>query len=172
MIVTSDHGELFERGIHGHSTPVLVEPVIRVPLIISSPKQQSRVDIHSLTSNVDILPTLLKIAGLPIPDWCQGQILPGLGDEESPDRSIFVVEAKKNPAYSPLKKASVALLKGHYKMVHYFGYRHYDNHYELYDLKNDPDELNNIYPNHPLSHEYKIELDNKRMEADRPYLVE
>ena len=37
LVVTSDHGELFERGIRGHVTPVMYEPVIHIPLLISRP---------------------------------------------------------------------------------------------------------------------------------------
>ncbi len=61
VIFTSDHGELFERGVWGHITPVLFEPVIRVPLLISKPGQQKKQDVYSHTSCVDILPTLLYL---------------------------------------------------------------------------------------------------------------
>ncbi len=78
LIFTSDHGELFERGASGHSTPLVFEPLIRIPLLISAPGQSQRQDVHALTSNVDLLPSLLQIAGLPLPDWCEGQPLPAL----------------------------------------------------------------------------------------------
>jgi arylsulfatase A-like enzyme len=170
VIVTSDHGELFERGAHGHSTPLVFEPVIRVPLIISAPGQLLRRDIQALTSNVDLLPSLLHAAGLPLPDWCEGQVLPGLGGDGTSERSIFVVEAKKNPAHAPLRKATVALLKGPYKLIHYLGYRHYRDEYEFYDLANDPQELTNLYPEHPFAQELQVELDHKLEETNRPYL--
>jgi len=169
IIVTSDHGELFERGIHGHSTPVLFEPVIRVPLIVSEPGQRQRKDIHALTSNVDLLPTFIKLGGSQVPDWCEGQVLPGLGGEENSNRSIFVVEAKKSHAHSPLKKATTAIIKGQYKLVHYFGYRYYKDNYELYDLKEDPEELHNLYPSHPVARELQAELEQRRAQAERPY---
>ncbi len=79
VIVTSDHGQLFERGIHGHSTMVLYEPVIRIPLLISAPHQQGRRDITTNTNCVDLLPTLLHISGQSVPTWCEGEILPGIG---------------------------------------------------------------------------------------------
>ncbi|MFC2053524.1 sulfatase [Chloroflexota bacterium] len=169
VIMTSDHGEFFERGVHGHFTRLLFEPVIRVPLLISTPGQSERNDISALTSNVDLLPTLMHIAGLPIPDWSEGQALPGLGGDETPDRSVYVVEAKKNPAYKPLKKATIALLKGQYKLIHYLGYRDYDDEYEFYDLQNDPDELENLYPSHPIARELQVELDQKLQEVNQPF---
>jgi arylsulfatase A-like enzyme len=168
--VTSDHGEFFERGVHGHSNSLLFEPVIRVPLLISAPGQRERKDISLLTSNIDLLPTQMHIAGLPIPDWCEGQVLPGLGGDETPDRSAYVVEAKKNPADQPLEKVTIALLKGQYKLIYYLGYRDYDDEYEFYDLQNDPDELENLYPSHPIARELQVELDQKLQEVNQPYL--
>lgn len=37
LLVTSDHGELLERGVKGHVTPLLYEPLVRIPLLISTP---------------------------------------------------------------------------------------------------------------------------------------
>jgi arylsulfatase A-like enzyme len=36
LIITSDHGEMFERGEHGHGTPLMYEPVTRMPLLVSA----------------------------------------------------------------------------------------------------------------------------------------
>ena len=40
IVLTSDHGELFERGLRGHQTPMLYEPLIRVPLLIFEPGRE------------------------------------------------------------------------------------------------------------------------------------
>jgi arylsulfatase A-like enzyme len=37
VIITSDHGEIFERGEMGHFTPLMYDPVMHSPLIISTP---------------------------------------------------------------------------------------------------------------------------------------
>ena len=179
VILTSDHGELFERGAHGHSTPLLFEPVIRPPLIISAPGQRQRQDVSSLTSNLDILPSLLHIAGLPIPDWAEGRVLPALGGGEGSaqslapqilaPRSLYALEAKTNAANRPLTKFSVALLKGDYKLVYYKGYRYYSDKYEFYDLANDPSERQNLYPDHPACKELQAELVQKLEQTNAPY---
>jgi arylsulfatase A-like enzyme len=161
VIFTSDHGELFERGTHGHSTPLLFEPVIRIPLLISSPGQRMRKDIYTLTSNVDILPTLAHISGLPVPDWTEGEVLPGFGGEEMNYRSVWVLEAKKNQTRGELKKASIGLLEADQKLVYYHGYKHYQEKYEFYDLKKDPEELDNLYKTSPIAEEMQGELDQK-----------
>lgn len=145
VILTSDHGELFERGIIGHFTPVLYQDILRVPLLISLPKQHYRYDIHTPTSSVDLLPTILSILGHQIPDYLEGQILPGINQSSHQDnRSIYVVEAKSNSKYKPLKLGTIALIKGKLKLIHYLGYEE-DIQDELYDLENDPEELENLF---------------------------
>ncbi len=148
LIVTSDHGEMFERGIFGHDNRTLYEALIHVPLLIAAPGQRQRQDVFSLTSGIDLLPTLLYLVGEPVPPWCEGQVLPPFGGDDAPDRTIFAMEAKENPKLGPLSKATVALLRGNYKLVHYFGYKEHPDAYELYDLLTDPEELDDLYPTH------------------------
>ncbi len=149
VIVTSDHGEMFERGEREHDTPLLYDPVIHIPLMISAPGQQARNDIFSPTNSVDVLPTLLHVAGREIPNWCEGTLLPGLGGTENPERATFTVEAKRNPAFAPIKIGTVAMRKGQYKMIYYTGYEKKDS-FELYDLENDPEEMTDLYMTKPV----------------------
>jgi arylsulfatase A-like enzyme len=146
LILTSDHGQMFERGIHGHGTPTIYDPIIRVPLILSKPGQTTREDVNTSTSCVDLLPTLLSIVGKQIPEWCEGSILPTFKDsEEIVDRNIYTLEAKSNSKWGSLTIGTAGLLKDKYKLIHYFGYEGYKNVYELYDLDKDPQELVNLY---------------------------
>ncbi|GAB4542945.1 MAG: hypothetical protein Fur002_14110 [Anaerolineales bacterium] len=144
IVLTSDHGDMFERGERGHSTPLLYDAVIHAPLLISAPGKSQRTDIHAPTSGVDLLPTLLKLAGQEIPAWSEGLVLPGLGGEENPNRAIFSVEAKQNSAFTPLTKATIAMRKGKYKLIYYTGYEAQDT-FELYDMENDPEEMKDSY---------------------------
>jgi arylsulfatase A-like enzyme len=171
LVVTSDHGQMFERGVHGHDTPLLYEPVIHVPLLISRPGQQQRIDIHTPTSCIDVSPTLLQATGHPIPAWCQGAPLPGLGDEEphSP-RSVFALDSKRSKARGPLVQATVALRRGPYKLIHYRGYPGLETTYELYDVENDPEEMDDLYSTQrSVAAELQRELQEKLEEANRPY---
>jgi membrane-anchored protein YejM (alkaline phosphatase superfamily) len=76
IVFTSDHGELFERGILGHTTEVLYQPVVRIPLIVFEPGRKTRTDVYTKTSAVDVLPTLLHVTGGQAPDWTEGVVLP------------------------------------------------------------------------------------------------
>ncbi len=163
LIVTSDHGQLFERGVNGHVTALLYDPIIHVPLIISAPGQSERQDIHSPTSCVDLVPTLLKITGASAPNWLEGNLLPGFGGDGTGERSIFAVEAKKNSSFEPLTKATFAMIKGDYKLIWYVGYTGYDDVYELYNLKTDPEELRDLSQSHieilsPMTDELRVKL--------------
>jgi len=56
------------------------------------------------------------------------------------------MDAKLNPAFAPFKVATIAMRKGAYKLIHYLGYTgKYENVYELYNLENDIEEMNNLY---------------------------
>ncbi len=145
IVFTADHGQLFERGIHGHVTPVLYEPVVRVPLLIYDPRRPYRQDIHTPTSCIDLLPTLLSMAGGKPPEWCEGVMMPpyqtGKPDRE---RSIFVLEAKQNARNRPLSTATVAVIKQHAKLISYYGYKGFDGEVELFELDRDQDERVNL----------------------------
>lgn len=169
VIVTSDHGEMQERGDDGHVTPLLFAPVTQVPLLISAPGQRTRVDITSPTNSVDVLPTLLQLTGHPVPDWCEGALLPGLGGTADPERSTYTVEAKSNPAFAPLNMASVALRKGPHKLIYYTGYED-QAAFELYNLEADPEELSDLYPTETeLASRLKDELLTQLAAVNQPY---
>jgi arylsulfatase A-like enzyme len=148
LVVTSDHGESLERGVDGHVTKLLYEPLCHIPLMISAPGRQSRQDVFAPTNSVDLVPTLMHLAGREGPEWSEGQLLPGLGGREDEERSTFTVEAKTNPAFGPLRRATIAMIKGKRKMIYYTGYEPEDS-FELYDLENDMQELDDLYPARP-----------------------
>jgi arylsulfatase A-like enzyme len=174
LVITSDHGEMFERGFFGHRFPVLYQPVVRIPLVILEPGQKTRRDIFTPSNAVDVLPTLLKITGQQIPDWTEGSVLEPFSDTVvNPGRSLYAVEARKNGAQSPLGPGSVMLVKVQYKLTYYFGYQQLETTgplFEIYDVESDPEELRNIYdPNSQISRGLTEELLEKINEVNKPY---
>ncbi|MDA1329464.1 MAG: sulfatase [Chloroflexi bacterium] len=144
VVFTSDHGELFERGIYRHITPVLYESLIRVPLLIRAPGQLARQDVQSLTSSIDILPTLIDQLKIQDQTSREGRVLPPWLAPDS-NRTVFAVEAKSNAKRGPINHGTIAALQSGKKLVHYFGYGGYESEHEFYDLENDPEELANRY---------------------------
>jgi arylsulfatase A-like enzyme len=117
---------------------------------------------------VDILPTLLSIAGKDIPDWLEGNILPGLGGNEISERAIYMLEAKSSSAFGRLSRATFSMRRGKYKIIMYRGYKVYGKDvFELYDLENDPEELDDMIETKPLlAEELRNDLIRKFDEID------
>ncbi len=170
VFLTADHGESFERGTQGHTTPLLFQPLVHVPLVISTPGQRERLDIYSATNSVDILPTLASISNQEIPDWCEGLPLPGInGFTPAAQRSCFTVEAKGDSAFRALDKFTMAMRQDNYKLIHYKNGAEYDFH-ELYDLESDPEELTNLYETLPdVAKRMQQELNTRSLLANRKY---
>ena len=87
-------------------------------------------------------------------------------------QSKFAIEAKENPKRAPLNKATFAIMRENYKLIYYKGYDGFDEQFEFYDLYNDPEEMENLYPhNHPMIKELKDELffklEEERKQWDR-----
>lgn len=170
LFVTSDHGELLERGCKGHDTPLLYDPIVHSPLLVHAPGQTTRQDVYAPVNSVDILPTVLSLAGKPVPDWADGEILPGLGGKENPDRATFTVEAKLNPAFAPLSTVSVAMRKGDYKMIYYNGYFGEPEEFELYNHAEDLEELTNLYSSEKaIAKQMKDELLDRLHAVDKEF---
>lgn len=169
IVFTSDHGQLFERGIHGHVTSTLYDPVVKVPLLISLPGQQGRQDIHTLTSNADLVPTLAYLTGQAVSDWSDGIVVHPYGPEEN-SRTIFAVEAKRNYKNSPLQTATLALWSDSYKVVQYLGQRKAEEEIELYDLTQNPEEQVNLVRTRPsIAAEMVAELNTHLEEINSLY---
>ena len=171
VVLTSDHGDLYERGVVGHVNEYLYEPLVRIPLIISSPGQKLQHDVFSPTSGVDIVPTLLSLAGRPVPLESEGVLLPGLGGVDDFQRSIFSIDTKSTHVRGPIRTATVSLRKGNYKLIAYLGYEGMNDGFELFDLQNDPEEMNNLVQSKPETlKDLRNEIDLKLREVNRPYL--
>jgi len=156
IIMTSDHGEMFERGIIGHALPCMYQSLVNVPLLIMPPGQKERIDIYEPTAAIDILPTLLNITGREIPSWMEGELLPPYNSEYPLNRSIYVIDAKYSEADKPYQTASLMLRKENFKLIYHFGvakpYKPLNGepYLELYDLENDPEEMDNLFEKRPV----------------------
>lgn len=158
IVVTSDHGEaLGERSFLGHSSSVHQE-LVHVPLLVKYPGSTSPSagqPIETITSGVDIMPTVLDVAGIAIPPNLQGQSLRKLSAQ-----APGLVLAESFPNYlARLKQRSDlgqrAIYQGHWK---YIGST--TGQKELYNLSDDPKELQNLYKSEdPVSRKFSEELD-------------
>ena len=132
VVVTSDHGEEFaEHGSLLHQG-YLYEELLRVPLILQGERvPPGRVE-SGLVSSIDIAPTILAYAGLPVPDAMAGRDL--LGERVVP-RPVFA-------QYGPRR---YALRTDRWKLIE----DRLRDRIELYDLEADPGETRNLAGEEP-----------------------
>jgi len=165
---TTDHGHLF--GQHGLTKkgPFMYEDLVKVPMIVSCPSIMPQ-DIrnNSLQSLVDFAPTFLILAGVDVPNCMTGtdQSEVWKGAQEGL-RDFVIVENHQQP-YSLYQKQ---LVTERYKITVYMNYEYG----ELFDLKNDPNELVNLWDS-TEHQELKLEMIRKLIQAEmknEPLLVE
>mgnify|MGYP001229103756 CR=1 FL=1 len=137
VIYTSDHGEsLGARGLWGKAN--MYEESVGIPLILSGPGVPSGKVSSTPVSLADLHPTVLECTGVP---WSgEDAELPGrslfeiVGNPEDPDREIFS-EFHAQGAITGL----FMVRRGKFKYIHYVDYLP-----ELFDLNEDPEELNDL----------------------------
>ncbi len=176
LVFTSDHGELFERGIWNHSTATFYQPVIRVPLLIFEPGMQTGRDVYDPTSALDLMPTLLHLTGHNIPDWAEGKIMPPYAPSliDTTNHGVMAVQARYNDPALPLTEASVMLVQDNYKLVYYRGYEELGGDEErhlLFDIEADPEELNELSQEKKDTAQEMANIVKLRLEeSNKPYL--
>lgn len=171
IILTSDHGEMFERGIKAHGVYALFEPLMHVPLMIFPPGQTTRQDIYTPTSVVDLIPTLLQIAGKEQAEWLEGSVLPPFNPDFDPTRPAYAMDSRFSEQGEPFTNASIMMRKQNYKLITHFGdqdrYKRLDGKplFELFDIDADPEELINLYETEPeIAASMLDEMNNKLKE--------
>jgi iduronate 2-sulfatase len=143
IIYTTDHGEhLFEHGLRGKHN--MYEDAVNVPFIVSYPKLFKQNTINNSTvSFIDLMPTFAELINGKIPETAQGISLVDVfkNGTELKDRVVF--SEFRGGDYKLLPEAknvpSRMMRKGDYKFIYTHGIID-----QLYNLKEDPDELNNL----------------------------
>jgi arylsulfatase A-like enzyme len=150
VIMTADHGDEFdEHGGLSHDGKLYRE-LIDVPLLLfdfSSPKGQVT---DNLVSLIDIPPTIVHHFGLKPVERFEGHSLFPL--DQYPDRGVFGEAIDKYGSTEKGDEQEIHFFrKGDIKII----YHERQDRWELYDLKTDPGELNNIIENYPGSEDLK-----------------
>ncbi len=146
VIYTSDQG--FYLGEHGwYDKRFMYEESLRTPLLIRYPARVpggQRPD--PLVLNLDLAPTILDFAGLPVPDPMQGRSLRPILTAQTPAdwrKAIYYHYYEYPHGWHDVKKHD-GVRTARYKLIHF-----YDDidAWELFDLQADPREVNNLFEN-------------------------
>jgi arylsulfatase A-like enzyme len=144
IIFMGDNGYfLGERGFAGKWT--MHDLSIRVPLIIFDPRNsgpdKNRVD-ENMVLNVDVTPTILDLAGVPVPGEMQGRsLVPVISGDNVTGRKEILTEHLWDRPEIPITEA---VRTNRWKYIRYPQHPEYE---ELYDIRNDPDEKINLAMN-------------------------
>jgi len=139
VVFASDNGwalgdhQLYKKG------PIFYEELIRGPLLMRYPKlKRPGLKIDRVVSLVDLAPTFLELAGLPVPMAMQGRsLLPLIRNPQTPRHADErFLEYHAQPGYACDVRGIVT---DKYKFIDYLS-----GDDAFYDLKRDPDEMHNV----------------------------
>jgi len=156
VVITGDQG--FFLGEHGFfDKRLMYEEALHMPLLIRYPKEIKAGTINSdITLNIDFAPTFMDYAGLKRPTEMQGVSFREnlVGKTPKDWRKAMYYRYWLNLGDEHDVTAHYGIRTKNYKLIYFYGLplgksgavsRPYSPDWELYDLKNDPHEMNNIY---------------------------
>jgi len=137
IVVAADHGEsLGEHGERTHGVFVY-DATVRVPWIVwAGPRIRPRA-YDRLVRLIDLAPTVLELAGVPIPQSFEGRSMLGaMASKEAPPTSAYLeaMDANVTRNWAPL----TAIVADNHKLIDL-------PTAELYDLSSDPHETTNLF---------------------------
>ncbi|EAQ99680.1 sulfatase [Maribacter sp. HTCC2170] len=163
VVYTSDQG--FYLGEHGwFDKRFMYNESFKTPLLIKWPnKIAPGTTEDEMVQNLDFAQTFLEAAGVTAPQDMQGESLVPLlkGQKEKWDRDAVYYHYYEYPAEHAVKR-HYGIATKEFKLIHFY----YDvDVWELYDLENDPQEMNNVYDNPEYAStakEMKLKMDEVR----------
>lgn len=145
IILTGDNGYFY--GEHGLSTErrLPYEEAVRAPLLVRYPGMvEPGVKIDALVSSVDLAPTILELAGVPIGPQVQGlSFASALAGRAGPRRETAYIEYNGDEVFDWVDQSTYrAVRSSRFKLIHWV---QDPTRRELYDIVGDPQELHNLY---------------------------
>lgn len=171
VVYTSDQGLFL--GEHGwFDKRFMYEESLRTPLIIRYPKLIKAGSVcNDMVMNIDYAPTFLELAGVQIPDDIQGEsLVPVLKGKTPSDWRNAVYYRYYDFPDAHMVERHYGIRTERYKLIHYY---YSMDQWELYDLKEDPIEVNNLIGN-PKYKDLVVKLKKQLYELqayykDKPY---
>lgn len=138
IIFTADHGEF--AGDHGLvlKNIGIFDSVHRIPFIIKYPGSPAGKVVDEMIESVDLYPTLCELTRVPAPERLDGKSLKGIIEDGERGKDYTVCEWSFVEHYDGMV---YAIVNKEYRLVYFNETREG----ELYDINNDPGEMNNLY---------------------------
>jgi arylsulfatase A-like enzyme len=165
VIYSSDQG--FYLGEHGwYDKRWMYEESLHMPLLIRYPDGiKPGVVSDALVQNIDFAPTFLDIAGISVPGEMQGKSFRSIlsGEQEGMFRDAIYYHYYEYPGVHMVMK-HYGIRTDRYKLIHFYE----EDIWELYDLVDDPSELNNLVDDpllQPVLDSLKVRLEDIQKEV-------
>lgn len=156
VIIAADHGEeLFDHGWVGHASTSydgkLYDELIRIPMIIHLPDKSLTGKFSAMVQSVDVMPTVFDLLGIDstkMDPQMQGQsFLPIMKGEKDKIRDYAFNQTTFKGWTTPIEEMTTRITSVRSKDKKLIWIPTKEGvRVEAYDLKQDPDELTNIYP--------------------------
>ena len=141
IVYTSDHGEHLGNNWLFYKGPPLYEAILRVPMLVRHPEADLSGRAEDLVSLIDLAPTFLDAAGIGKPEVMEGTSLL----RPAPERQSLRMHSW----------GIDAVVRKDWKLIQYPRFA------ELYNLREDPHEQDNVADEHPdLVRELAQEIDS------------
>lgn len=139
IIITSDHGESFGEHYFTSHGAHLYEDNVRVPLMVRPPGGGKNQRTSQAVQTHRLFGSILEIAGQPRPDWA----VPITETREQDEILLEVHRSETNVLFGGdfFDRDLFSLLAPPFKLIHSS-----NNEIELFNLSDDPEELQNLYP--------------------------
>jgi arylsulfatase A-like enzyme len=173
IMFSADHG-FFMGEWRKYDKRFMHEPSIRTPMLIRYPRMaRAGSTVDQMVTNMDIAPTFLELAGLPVPKQMQGLSMVPLLKGEQPRnwRKDWLYEYYEYPGPHNVRK-NRGVRTERYKFIHYY---EAPEEFELYDLQEDPGELHNLSGDRrhaDIERDLRRRLAELRAETDDRYVYQ
>lgn len=154
VILSTDKGMTFRPDVMGTGRSPQ-EDLAQIPLIIKEAGQDKQNIINDLVNQIDIPSTILDLARVEQPSWMEGRsLVPLMRGNKTPEQPVFSVNLRSNPNGEMISRGTFAVYEGDYKFIYDLGRKTS----LLFNIKNDPDEQNDLIEKEPAVGKRLIKL--------------
>lgn len=180
FIVTSDHGDSHgEHGFHtGHCQTAIWDTMLHTPLVIRYPgRVPPETRVKHLASNIDVMPTILELAGIDDSEANEhmhgASLLRTISDEPVHDFVMAEVQKALEPMHwipRDYPGFDYRIFNRHIKAARSLEWKYIwtsDARDELYNVAVDPDEQKNVIREQPqIAEGLRVKMENLLLSLD------
>jgi arylsulfatase A-like enzyme len=163
VVFTADHGEAFgdEHGLIGHQD-VMYDEVLRIPLLVRYPAMGAPRRIAEPVELIDLYPTIVELAGLPLPAGTRGEsLVPLLSGGRAERTTPYAYHARyffedghhwlavRDREWKLLARTPDLASGGAERAAPRWSLDDPATYFELYRIADDPDEAHDLFEQHP-----------------------